>query len=402
MSVLPSITHKGIGQLVLVSVLALASLTAGAIETTISAQYRGGGSGRFESTTPPAANCSIWGRLCITNITVDIPLAYDKLTIRGTGDPRDLYYLQMPGRREVDVYHEQTGEPHRLVLEFTAVGHRVYSDDYYSNPVKLTTQLAGGCKSMSGLGAQTPRTYTFLWRLVTPQSPTPCTISNYVVEDGVANASTTSNMAVAYTLDMPPSYRMKPGIYRGSTTYRVGPGGDFDFGNNVTGLSDNTLTLNFVLDVQHDFIFDFPPGSDRAVLEPEGGWMAWLNGGRVPQRLYRDLPMQVWSTGPLKVYKLCDYDMGDRCGIRNEKGEGVPVHVLITLPEGVRYRGGPVQRLKIPTGPAAAVQLESVMPTINRPGQLHFEVKRDDVVPMFNRPGMTYSGKVTIVFDSEL
>lgn len=69
-------------------------------------------------------------------------------------------------------------------------------------------------------------------------------------------------------------------MYRGSLTYTIGPGGDFDFGNNVTGLSGDTLVINFELDVQHAFIFEFPPGSERAVLEPKGGWQAWLDGGQ--------------------------------------------------------------------------------------------------------------------------
>lgn len=71
-------------------------------------------------------------------------------------------------------------------------------------------------------------------------------------------------------------------MYRGSLTYTIGPGGDFDFGNNVTGLSGDTLVINFELDVQHAFIFEFPPGSERAVLEPKGGWQAWLDGGQPP------------------------------------------------------------------------------------------------------------------------
>ncbi|MBA1205379.1 hypothetical protein G7009_27105 [Pseudomonas capeferrum] len=210
-------------------------------------------------------------------------------------------------------------------------------------------------------------------------------------------------MSVAYTLELPPTYRVKPGIYRGSVTYSIGTGGDFDFGNEVTALNDNSLTINVVLDVQHTFLLEFPQAADRVVLEPPGGWSAWLEGGRVPTRLYSELSMRLWSSGPLKVYKLCEYDVGDVCGIRNRRGEEVPLKVAITLPYGIRYQGWQTVRQKaLPTGRAAALELESQLPTANGPGQLHFEVAQDDLRPMLDRGAELYSGKVTVVFDAEI
>ncbi|MFP3409002.1 hypothetical protein SB757_30775, partial [Pseudomonas sp. SIMBA_065] len=49
--------------------LAFAPL-ASALEVTLSAQYRGGGSGRFENTTPPAEFCRVWAGLCASTGTV--------------------------------------------------------------------------------------------------------------------------------------------------------------------------------------------------------------------------------------------------------------------------------------------------------------------------------------------
>ncbi|WP_262405564.1 hypothetical protein [Pseudomonas fluorescens] len=213
---------------------------------------------------------------------------------------------------------------------------------------------------------------------------------------------TATEMGIGYNLSTPTPYRMKPGIYRGSVTYTIGPGGDFDFGNNVTQLNGNSVTLNFVLDVQHLFFFNFPPGSDRAVLEPPGGWLAWLNGGRVPQRIYRDLPFRLWSTGPFKVYKLCQYEAGTHCGIRNDGSDEVAVQVGLSLPGGIRHQNAPVERLTLPTGRASALHFEAVQATLNRPGQLHFEVGKDDVRGMLAHAGSTYTGQVTVVFDAEL
>lgn len=209
-------------------------------------------------------------------------------------------------------------------------------------------------------------------------------------------------LSIGFNMNIPPPYRLKAGTYRGSITYRIGPGGDFDFGNDVSNLSGDSLTVNFELDVQHAFMFEFPPGSDRAVLEPRNGWQAWLAGGKAPQRLYRDLPFRVWSTGPFKVYKLCQYDTGAKCAIKNDGGEQVPVDVAMSLPAGVQHRGQAVERLPLPTGRLAALQFEAAMPTLNRPGQLHFEVGRNDVQAMLQHPGSTYTGQVTVVFDAEL
>ncbi|UVL20645.1 hypothetical protein LOY42_06985 [Pseudomonas sp. B21-023] len=79
-------------------------------------------------------------------------------------------------------------------------------------------------------------------------------------------------LSIGFDMNIPPPYRLKAGTYRGSITYRIGPGGDFDFGNDVSNLSGDSLTVNFELDVQHAFMFEFPPGSERAVLEPRNGW----------------------------------------------------------------------------------------------------------------------------------
>ena len=74
----------------------------------------------------------------------------------------------------------------------------------------------------------------------------------------------------------------------------------------------------------------------------------------------------------------------------------------MSLPGGIQYQGRPVEHLPLPTGRAAALQFEAVMPTINRPGQLHFEVGRADVPSMLAHAGSTYTGQVTVVFDAEL
>ncbi|MGE8328297.1 hypothetical protein [Pseudomonas urmiensis] len=382
-------------------VLAMTALSASAVETTLTAQYRGGGSGRFENTTPPASFCSHFGALCRRGTTVELPITYAKRTVQLAPDPRDQFYVKLPAQRVVDVYHEQTGESRRMSFQFNSVAQRVVSTIYYHNPVDRTT-VDGPCKKGAGLGWQTLRTYFYVWYVNDPLSPGGCWSTHYDPRPGTVENVQVESTGVTYTLDIPPPYRLRAGIYRGSVTYSIGPGGDFDFGNDVSALSGDTLTINFELDVQHAFLFEFAPGSEKAVLEPRNGWSACLAGGRAPGRVYRDLPFRLWSTGPFKVYKLCQYQADVRCAIINDASHQVPVEVALSLPPGIQYQNRPVERLVLPTGPAAALQLDAAQPTLNRPGHLHFEVAKDDVSTMLAHPGSTYNGQVTVVFDAEL
>jgi len=74
----------------------------------------------------------------------------------------------------------------------------------------------------------------------------------------------------------------------------------------------------------------------------------------------------------------------------------------MSLPAGIEHAGAPVQRLALPSGRLAALQFDAAMATLNRPGQLHFQVAQDDMDGMLRYPGTTYTGQVTVVFDAEL
>ncbi|MOA61576.1 hypothetical protein D3C78_1867550 [compost metagenome] len=66
------------------------------------------------------------------------------------------------------------------------------------------------------------------------------------------------------------------------------------------------------------------------------------------------------------------------------------------------HQGRAINRLALPTGRAQALQFESAQPTLNRTGQVHFEVAKDDVRSMLPNAGTTYSGQATLVFDAEI
>lgn len=392
-------TRRGLAWLLTAVALPLSFVEAS--QVTISAQYRGGGSGRFDNTTPPGGMCQYMPYTCRTRQTVSLPISFTKRSTKNAADVRDEFYVQVPSRRTIDVYHEQTGEPRQITFDWSAIHQRVTGNNLDGIPAS-GTDVRGGCRFVAAQSQHIPAVTNFLWDVSSPAAPQPCWVSVNRVPSGRVNTVEVHETSVAYQLEVPPPYRLRAGIYRGSAVYSVGPGGDFDFGNQVSGLSTNTLTVDFVLDVQHAFIFEFPPGSDRAVLEPRGGWKSWLSGRRPPQRLYRDLPFRVWSTGPFKVYKLCQYDMAGTCAIRNTDQHQVPVGISLSLPAGIQHRGQAVERVPLPTGRGAALQFEAATPALNRPGQLHFEVASAAVGEMLDHAGSTYNGMATVVFDAEL
>jgi len=383
--------------------LAAAGREAVALEALVSAEYLGDASGRFENTTPLAAYCQRWSADCREMRAMQLPITYDRTTIKNSGDVRDHFYVQLPSARTVDVFNSTTGESHRLNFEFLGVSQQVQgTPELRVNPV-WTYNVRGGCSYRQTFGyASRPYATHYLWLVRDPKSPAGCYSIHDAMSTGYTVKTSVSNMGIAYRLTMPEPSRMKPGFYTGSLTYSIGPGGDFDFGNGVSAINGNSLTLNFELDVQHAFVFEFPPGSDRAVLEPPGGWSAWLGGRGTPQRLQRDVPFRLWSTGPFKVYKLCQQYQGSGCAIRSSDNHSVPVSIALSLPGGIQHQGKPVQRLELPTGRAAALAFESVTPVLNRPGQLHFTVGPEDVKAMLGHPGSRYEGLVTVVFDAEL
>lgn len=382
----------------------LAMPSSEASDVTISARYQGDALGRFENTTPEAGFCRLWPSVCkgFQAFTVSLPISYEKVSTHRAAEPREQFFIKLPARRTVQVVHDKGIDTHELIFEITHSSQRVQNDPGFigtANPI-FTAYVRGGCNyvrtHLSG-----NRAY-YLWATRVPENPAPCYSSGDGGQPGDVYLNPLSDMGIGYKLTMPSPLRMKQGIYRGSTDFTVGPGGDFDLGDGVSNLNTPVLKINFELEVQHAFVVDFPPGSERAVLLPPGGWQRWLGGGAPPARLERSLPLRLWSTGPFKVYKTCQYSVGASCGIRNSAGHEVPVDVALSLPPGVSYGNAPVRRLQLPTGREAGLAFETAMPVGGQAGQLHFDVLGPSIRTMLDYPGSTYEGQVTVVFDADV
>ncbi|QCI11258.1 hypothetical protein E6B08_07475 [Pseudomonas putida] len=304
-----------------------------AAEVDVRLRYRGDPAGQFENVTPPAAFCAVWPSHCRSSYglyVVDLPITYQKKNTNTlTSGDRDRHYLQLPAERTVDVVNE-SGRRYQLDFSITDVSQRL---GFLSGRMR-GGDVTGGCSLQYAISNAVRLQY--LWQIRQPASPQPCLAVPWNAEVSV------TQFGIRYRLIM--SRRpigMPQGIYRGSVDYSIGPGGDFDFGDEVTHLSDTRLTVNFELDVQHDLYLEFPAGSDRAVLEPPGGWKAWLGGRGAPSKLSRDMPLRIWTSGPIRVYKRCEYELGDQCGIRENAGHLVGVDVSLSLPAACSTTAAP-------------------------------------------------------------
>jgi hypothetical protein len=197
---------------------------------------------------------------------------------------------------------------------------------------------------------------------------------------------------------------MSSGEYKGSLTYTAGPGMDFDMGD-VLIPNDNSITLNFTLDVMHALKVDIPPGGNKIELVPQGGWQAWLNQGRKPVRLFRDQTFNISASSRFKMHLECQYPVGNNCALRDvESADLVPLNTSVSLPHGLTDASGqPIHRRPLRLDGSGTDLFQPGFYVERRPGTLHFEVVREHVEQMLrDGAAKTYSGDVTVVWDSEV
>ena len=209
---------------------------------------------------------------------------------------------------------------------------------------------------------------------------------------------------IGYELETPEPLKLSQGIYTGSVTYQVGPHGDFDMGDNMLP-SENSLTLNFTLEVQHTLKIEIPPGGNRIELEPQGGWQAWLNQGRKPVRLFRDQTFNISASSLFKMLLECQYLAGNTCGLRDaESPHLVPLNTSVSLPYGLTDAvGQTINRRPLRLDGSGTELFQPGFYLDRKPGTLHFEIAREHVESMLSEGvRKTYSGDVTVIWDSEV
>ncbi|MBV4520132.1 hypothetical protein KVG88_08665 [Pseudomonas sp. SWRI74] len=306
--------------------------------------------------------------------------------------------------RDVQVTHTRTGEVKTVQVRIAGIGHR-----WDVRPNTSAWAVPGGS-----------------WQGRWQSAPSPCQSSNFltgnstmaiffwIVPEGAGVCSRQpgtditrfwySTFEFAYALKTPNPLDMSSGQYTGVLTYTMGPQADFDFGDVVIP-GDSELTLNFTLDVMHALKVDIPPGGNRIELVPQGGWQAWLNQGRKPVRLFRDQTFNISASSRFKMQLECQFVAGNTCALRDAgAADLVPLNTSVTLPYGLTDgTGQPVDRRPLRLDGSGTELFQPGLYVDRKPGVLHFEVAREHVEQMLqDGNGKTYSGDITVIWDSEV
>lgn len=361
----------------------------------------------FKNTTPESGICpwhipQLCKQLGIFSIRTDaIQFNSNGPILANHDDPRKGAMFKVPTEwRDLIVTHVNTAKTEIVKVRIAGIGGKynlpssvdqsvwwnsVYSWLYPSQPCQRTGYATGGSRLL-------------LWSWITPLNIGACEVQ--AVKDIPSLFYETFEFS--YELKTPNPLQMDAGQYVGTTTFTIGPGADFDFGD-IMLPTDNQLTFNFTLDVDHHLKVEVPPGGNRIQLEPQGGWQAWLQNGRKPSRLFRDQTVNLWASSHFKMTLECPEPLGNTCSVRNEAGHQVPLDVRVSLPPGLSDASGrPVNRLPLTLDGSGTELFQPSMYVDRKPSTLHFEVKADAVEQMLEQPGTTYSGTATVVWDSEV
>ena len=375
-----------------------------AVDLTFTAEFHPNASNptnnRFVNTTPNSGYCQQWPNYCgdtAFGVALPLGLTFENMDVNGS-DRNSAYFKYPTSYKDVPVTNDMDGSHANVQWRVNMMSMRINN----WNQVVLDAGWAGWATPYPCRLVAPPlsngRWYEFIWGL--PEDAGPCVKK---VQGELSTPVLTSRLSIGYELVTPDPLSMKNGIYRGDLILTVGPGGDFDFGDCST-ISDSVVNLHFELTVRHEFRVDFSPGSDRAVLAPEGGWNSWIDHGSLPTRLSKDLPFSLSSSVPFSVTLQCQYSQpGGDCGLRNitePTAPEVPVEIALTMP-GFREIGSNVDALNLKfSKEGTPVRFTSDAYAIDRASRLHFDVKGEHVKSILDHEGNQYRGNVTLVFDA--
>ncbi|MDN7140037.1 hypothetical protein KC131_05220 [Pseudomonas sp. JQ170] len=404
----------GLTSKVLACLAILVSQQVGAADRTLTFVYSPNpanpGSNQFINTTPNSGYCSDRPSSCssgeksitagITSIRTLIPTPPPSLEQGGS--------FKLPGGwHDIEVSNGSEHAPLRFritgikathqfgqnVLDLTGMGsleqahNALWQGGHWAN-------AASPC-SFGGTAYITVTFQNFYWNIPASGTSRCGKINNFNLVNFWIN-----NFGFKYVVEMPDPQSLPSGRYTGTKTFSFGPGGDFDFGG--VAMAPQVLNLNFDVTVNHVLEASFPPGSSTAALQPQGGWLQWLQRGRRPEKLSIDQHFRFSTNNAFKMHIECQYTVGNQCGIQNGSGHQVPVESRVTLPAGINNASGQPANRQLLSPVDKHVFTPTRLVNDSR-AQLHFEVGRDDVKDMIDHhSGSKYSGNVTVVWDSDI
>ncbi len=374
---------------------------------------------KFINQTPVTGHCQLQPEFCKEKGLFSLLAPIDFVSVAPIearhSDSRKGAFFRVPGQWQVlRVRNAVTNEYSELEVRIASIGGRYILPDTAENLVgegeptsvqgwhtrlwgDWTWYPPGPCQATGGMYTA-PDTRTFFW--MTPIASECAATANY----RISNLSY-DKMQIGYELRTPNPLGMSSGLYTGDWTYTVGPGMDFDMGD-IMMPSSSTLTLNFILDVQHTLKVDVPPGGNRVELVPQGGWQSWLTQGRKPTRLFRDQTFNISASSRFKMQMECQYSHDSRtCAVLEPvSGHSVPLNVSVSLPHGLTDADGQaVDRRPLRLDGSGTTLFQPGFYVDRKPGTLHFEIPATQVGEMIH-PGQArqYSGSVTVIWDSDI
>lgn len=375
----------------------------------------------FTNTTPQSGFCANSPTSCIGFYGIKLPLrAYTSKPITPKSNIRDGVFFRLPSAiRRISMFNETTGDYATVFFRTNLISVRytpntggtstwgMSGKDNIGYP-ENTSQ--NGCSSSSGTGdvlSSGEEWAEFGWFTGTNS------LGCYRLSGITREHMEYSDISIGYKLQAPNPLKMSAGIYTGEYTFSVGPGQDFDFGDNFQ-VSDNFLTVKFKLTVTHELQLTTLPDDQNISLQPcattrvcsedegKANWERWMIS-RITPTLRGRSHFYLSSSGTFAVQLACEHQIGSNCALRSDRwpAQLVPVKTYLTLPSNIvnNANGSTVVKQALQANNDEKQVFATKSFGQKKQGSIEFEVVQKDVEIMLNSRPDTYRGTVTIIFD---
>lgn len=358
----------------------------------------------FVNTTPSTGFCEDLPNICASKGFFSIKtngVEVKKTLLQDSNLPEHMYRVKVDGQYR-DVKLQRVGDDRIVDVRFrlNAFATALWEPNVPGKqpiPKFWSSVIHGGCE-LYGL-VQGATTVKASWEV--PNAVSDCWLNDRADEFGndINGYYWFSSVSFGYELLTPDAFGVPNGVYQGEVVYTVGNGGDIDFYADYYKSSEVRFT--FTVTVQHSFNVTIPDYRKAVTLEPFGGWTQWLNGGRVPSKLSRDVDFNLTTSGPIRISLLCQYDSGTRCALKNSNdGSEVPLNTQITIP-GLRVgEGGEEVKDYYLSNIAIFQNFYPMAYLFETNSMVHFSVFKEDIETMVKQPGSEWSGQVTLMFEA--
>lgn len=379
----------------------------------------------FTNTTPQSGYCADYPSECKNNNTFSINMGGITASLATSGftansESRMGMYFKMPGAwRDVEVLNQNTGTRETVSFRANAFSARYNTLTNWS--IAEHQQAWNGSSFVyapspcgySGVGFLPSKAYKFMWKW--PVSNAAC--YKTAKKDLTGEPYLINYTSIGYELKTPEPLKMDAGIFTGTLTLSVGPGGDIDFGDNLQA-SDTELAINFILSVNHELKLTITAENQAVSLQPcttgracteydgQANWERWMVSRITPQLTGRS-NFNLSSSGAFTVYLECEQQSGPDCALRSDKmpSQTVPVRTLLTLPDNIvdNITGSTVSKRRLEAGRNLTKNVfETKTFGQNRAGSIDFLVGQKDVDTMLTTRPDTYRGAITVIFDPKI